>query len=65
MGLVATIVEIPEELRTLSIPADHQAVCDAQKIPTKGNAAGNSNDFTDLTGANTLPLNPNNGYVMR
>jgi iron transport multicopper oxidase len=61
MGLTATIIEVPEEIRKFTIPDDHKAACDVQKIPTKGNAAGNSQNFLDLTGANTLPPNPNDG----
>jgi iron transport multicopper oxidase len=61
MGLTATIIEAPEELRRLSIPSDHKAACDVQHIPTAGNAAGNTQNLTDMSGANTLPPNPNNG----
>ncbi|KAH8804527.1 iron transport multicopper oxidase FET3 [Xylogone sp. PMI_703] len=61
MGLMATIVEAPDELRGLSIPQDSLAACAIQDIPTAGNAAGNTANLTDLTGANTTPLYPNNG----
>lgn len=61
MGLTATIIEVPEELRGLTIPPDHKAACEVQQIPTAGNAAGNTQNLTDLAGANTLPPNPNNG----
>ena len=50
-GLVATLVEAPEELDALSIPADHKNICSSYGTPTSGNAAGNSGD--DMTGANT------------
>ncbi|KAE8447937.1 hypothetical protein EG329_010009 [Mollisiaceae sp. DMI_Dod_QoI] len=63
MGLVATIVEIPQELAGLSIPADHLAACQTQNIPTAGNAAGNTQNFTDLTGANTVPAFPDRGAL--
>jgi iron transport multicopper oxidase len=64
MGLTATIIEAPDQLQSaLTIPAGHLAVCDSQGILTSGNAAGNTVNHTDLTGANTLPPNPNNGYV--
>lgn len=63
MGLLATIVEIPDELNGMSIPSDHANVCQLQNIPTSGNAAGNTRNFLNLTGANTVPANPNNGYV--
>ncbi|KAK6580054.1 hypothetical protein PZA11_007076 [Diplocarpon coronariae] len=58
MGLTATIIEAPELLQGISIPADHKANCDAQGIPTAGNAAGNTVNYTDLTGANTTPEFP-------
>ncbi|KAF4636854.1 hypothetical protein G7Y89_g1222 [Cudoniella acicularis] len=65
MGLMATIIEIPEELRGLAIPADHQAVCDVQSIPTAGNAAGNTNNFLDMTGANITPKVPDQGATFQ
>ncbi|KUJ14914.1 uncharacterized protein LY89DRAFT_620153, partial [Mollisia scopiformis] len=55
MGLIATIVEAPEDLVGGSIPDDHQAACKAQNIPVAGNAAGNTQNPLDLTGANTQP----------
>lgn len=61
MGLIATIIEAPEELAGLSIPADHQAACAAQNIPIAGNAAGNTKNLTDLTGENTVSPYPDNG----
>jgi iron transport multicopper oxidase len=60
MGLSATIIEAPQELTGLTIPADHAAACKAQNIPTSGNAAGNTN-YTDLTGANVVPPFPDRG----
>jgi iron transport multicopper oxidase len=61
MGLSATIIEAPQELKGLTIPSDHLAVCQAQGIPTAGNAAGNTNNYTDLTGANIDPPFPDRG----
>lgn len=62
MGLVATIVESPSILQdTMKIPADHLAACKAQKIPTAGNAAGNTQNLLDLNGANTVPPYPDYG----
>jgi iron transport multicopper oxidase len=61
MGLIATIIEIPEDLRGLPIPDDHKATCDVQQIPTAGNAAGNTVNLTDMTGANTVPPFPVRG----
>jgi iron transport multicopper oxidase len=64
MGLTATIIEAPEALAGLSIPDDNQAACKAQNIPIAGNAAGNTNNLTDLTGANTVSPYPDNGQVI-
>ncbi len=61
MGLIATIIEIPDEIRGLPIPDDHKAACDVQQIPTAGNAAGNTVNLTDMTGANTVPPFPVRG----
>ncbi len=55
-GLIATMIEAPSLLQSsLSIPPDHFDACKAQNIPTVGNAAGNSRDFLDLTGAPAPP----------
>lgn len=52
-GLVATMVEAPLELQqTLVIPDDHYAACEAGGVLDKGNAAGNTVNFLDLTGQN-------------
>lgn len=64
MGLIATIIEAPQELAGLPIPPDSLANCQAQGIPTAGNAAGNTANYTDLTGANTQPLYPDPGAVV-
>ncbi|CZS88993.1 uncharacterized protein RCO7_04645 [Rhynchosporium graminicola] len=55
-GLTATFIEAPTELQAakLYIPVSHRSVCDAQSIPRKGNAAGNSKNYLDLTGANVV-----------
>ncbi|KAI1826942.1 multicopper oxidase [Xylaria intraflava] len=55
-GLLATMVEAPLELqKTIKIPQGHLDACNAQNIPTLGNAAGNTVDFTDLQGQNHPP----------
>lgn len=47
------MVEAPLELqKSLTIPADHIAACEAGKIPHAGNAAGNTVDLLDLRGQN-------------
>lgn len=54
-GLAATMIEAPLELqKVLSIPADHFQACDASGMMHAGNAAGNTKDFYDLTGANHM-----------
>ncbi|OCT50136.1 Iron transport multicopper oxidase FET3 [Cladophialophora carrionii] len=59
-GLVMTFVEQPlvlQETLPSRIPADHYAACAAMEppMPTLGNAAGNTENFYDLTGANVSP----------
>lgn len=61
-GLTATMIEAPAELQKQypdGLPAQSIANCKAQGVPTAGNAAGNTMDHFDLTGANTHvpPLN--------
>jgi len=55
-GLMATFIEAPDMLQAnLTIPEDHLEICKTLGIPTTGNAAGNTVDHFDLTGANTTP----------
>lgn len=55
-GLIATMIEAPLELQqTLTIPADHYAVCETDGTPTTGNAAANTVDLLDLSGQNVPP----------
>ncbi|KAL1913437.1 hypothetical protein Sste5344_000398 [Sporothrix stenoceras] len=61
-GLVATFVEVPNDLRRQylfsegnSLPDDHLAACTAGGVPTTGNAAGNTADFLDLKGESVPP----------
>jgi iron transport multicopper oxidase len=57
-GLVATMVEAPLEIqKILTIPQNHLDACKAGNVSFEGNAAGNTVDFLDLTGAN-VPPNP-------
>ncbi|QKX61289.1 uncharacterized protein TRUGW13939_08437 [Talaromyces rugulosus] len=49
-GLVATIIEAPDQLQDMFAPVDHLEVCEAYGSPSYGNAAGNRG--LDLTGAN-------------
>lgn len=64
MGLSATIIEAPTQIQSsVSIPKQHLQNCQTQGIPTAGNAAGNTSNFTDLTGANTSPPSQDLGYL--
>ena len=64
-GLIATIVEAPLELQKSSrIPEDHYEACKKAGTPTKGNAAGNTEDLLDLTGENRPPGRLPDGYVV-
>jgi len=63
-GLMATFVEAPLDLqKTLTIPQDHYAACEAGGVPTVGNAAGNTVDLLDLAGQNAPPDRLPEGYV--
>lgn len=65
-GLIATIIEAPSLLQSsLSIPPEHFDACNAQHIPTVGNAAGNSVDFFDLKGAPEPPGRLPQGFTAR
>lgn len=55
-GLVATMVEAPLDLqKDLKLPEAQIDTCKAAGTPYQGNAAGNTQDFFDLTGENTSP----------
>ncbi|EHK48959.1 uncharacterized protein TrAtP1_000467 [Trichoderma atroviride] len=65
-GLLATFVEAPLDIqKQLTIPDDHLSVCDASKTLTKGNAAGNTVDFLDLSGQNKPPGTIPSGFTPR
>ena len=61
------MIEAPLDIQAsgLKIPDDHMALCDAQKMPTKGNAAGNTVDLFDLTGENLPPQPLPAGFTPR
>jgi len=64
MGLVATIIENPEEIqKTISIPEQHFKNCIDGCLPYKGNAGGNTNNHTDLSEANNAPPATETGAV--
>ncbi|KAK3939678.1 Cupredoxin [Diplogelasinospora grovesii] len=67
-GLTATMIVAPDQMQsrssTIHIPGDHVDACRRQGIPTQGNAAGNTQDFLNLTGANTqFDLNPSGAVI--
>lgn len=62
-GLTATILEATDRLGDLSIPDDHKAACIAGSMPFTGNAAGNTQNPLDLTGANTQVPQTNTGAI--
>lgn len=61
MGLTATIIEAPDLLKGRKFPKDHIDNCKILGIPYQGNAAGNTNNYTDTTGFNTEPDPTYNG----
>jgi iron transport multicopper oxidase len=54
-GFIATIIEAPEVLcaQEHRIPQDHIDACKAYPMDYEGNAAGNTDDYLNVTGANT------------
>jgi iron transport multicopper oxidase len=65
-GLSVTMIENPLELQqTLKIPDDHFKACAAGKVPTAGNAAGNTKDLFDLSGDNVSPKPLPAGFTAR
>ncbi|KAE9369327.1 multicopper oxidase [Stipitochalara longipes BDJ] len=64
-GLTATLFEAPNLLQgKLNIPSDHLKACQLDNTPTVGNAAGNKNNFLDLTGQPTKPPEVDSGSVV-
>lgn len=54
-GLIATMISSPLQMqKTLTIPEEHKKICADQGISTVGNAAGNTEDYLDLTGQNMM-----------
>lgn len=52
-GLTVTMIEAPKELqKSESLTPQWLSNCKAQGVPTQGNAAGNTKNHFDLTGAN-------------
>jgi iron transport multicopper oxidase len=54
-GLMATMIMAPLEMqKTLTIPQEFKQICADQGISTVGNAAGNTEDYLDLSGQNLM-----------
>ncbi|KUJ08596.1 uncharacterized protein LY89DRAFT_701877 [Mollisia scopiformis] len=65
-GLMVTMVEAPLQLQqSLTIPQDHIDACQVGGVPYLGNAAGNTVDVLDLTGANVAPGPLPAGFIPR
>lgn len=65
-GLGMVMVEAPSQLQQqMSIPSDHLAACAAAGVQTEGNAAGNTEDYTNLKGQNTQPGWIPDGFTAR
>ncbi|RFU23617.1 hypothetical protein B7463_g12721, partial [Scytalidium lignicola] len=65
-GLGMLLIEAPVQMQErLSIPQDHLDVCQAAGIATTGNAAGNVEDFLDLSGQNVQQKFLPNGFTAR
>lgn len=65
-GLAVTMIEAPLELQaTLRVPKNHYDVCAAGNTPVIGNAAGNTKNYLDLTGANVSPKPLPSGFTAK
>ena len=65
-GLAATMIEAPAVLQNqTTIPEDFMNACSVGGIQTSGNAAGNTEDFLDLTGQNKMVPWPAPGFTTK
>ncbi|KAL3421335.1 multicopper oxidase [Phlyctema vagabunda] len=65
-GLIASFVEAPLELqKTVKLSENHLDSCRIGEVPTSGNAAGNTEDFLDLRGANKAHAPLPDGFTAR
>jgi iron transport multicopper oxidase len=65
-GLIATMVEAPLDVqKSLTILQGHIDACQAGNVPYAGNAAANTVNFLDLTGANLAPAPLPDGFTPR
>ncbi|ONH73431.1 Iron transport multicopper oxidase FET3 [Pichia kudriavzevii] len=63
-GLALTLVEAPD-LINITLPDDQLNICKTAGIPTKGNAAGNAEDFLNLEGENVQPKPLPDGFTAK
>lgn len=55
-GLIATMIEAPLKMQEyLTVPESHYELCTSQSVPIAGNAAGNTENYANLAGANVSP----------
>lgn len=60
------MIEAPEELQaSLKVPDDQIEACKSQNIPIEGNAAGRTDDLTNLDGANVSVAPLPDGFTAR
>lgn len=65
-GLGMVFIEAPTQLQQrMTLPSDHLAACAAGGVQSEGNAAGNTKDYTDLTGQNVQPGWIPDGFTTR
>ncbi|KAL1800988.1 hypothetical protein ACET3X_001330 [Alternaria dauci] len=72
-GLTATMIEAPLAIQDQlsspssnnSIPQSHWDACEIGRVPTRGNAAGNTVDYSDLTGENKSPGRLPEGFLAK
>lgn len=65
-GLGMVFIEAPTQLQQqMSLPSDHLAACAAAGVKSEGNAAGDTNDYTDLAGQNVQPGWIPDGFTTR
>lgn len=65
-GLALVLIEAPLEIQKhQNISQNHRDICAAANMQTSGNAAGNTQNFLDLTGQNMQPADLPAGFTAR
>lgn len=67
-GLALTLVEAPNEIQSTpsqQLTENHKSVCQAIGMQTEGNAAGNTQNYLDLTGENIQRKNIPDGFTKK